>query len=157
MLLQVTQGMEPAALTRHPVGKWSAAEIVEHLSRTYSATSHVLEQCLEAGRPTTSPATLYQHVATFFVTRLNYLPAGRPAPSFAVPKGIAPDQALPDALAHLERMDDLIAQSEARYGSALPIASHFILGPLKPDQWRKFHWVHARHHVRQIERLRASG
>jgi hypothetical protein len=156
-LLQVTQGMDPAALLRHPEGKWSTAEIVEHLSRTYSATSRVLQKCLDAGHPIASPPTLYQRLAIFVVTGLAYFPGGRKAPAFSIPTGIAAEQALPDALANLAQMDDLISQCEARHGSAIPIADHSILGPLKSDQWRKFHWVHARHHVRQIERLRGAG
>ncbi|MGZ4836286.1 MAG: DUF1569 domain-containing protein [Terriglobales bacterium] len=27
---------------------------------------------------------------------------------------------------------------------------HPFLGPLTADEWRKFHWVHGRHHTRQI-------
>jgi hypothetical protein len=39
---------------------------------------------------------------------------------------------------------------ECRFGSATKILDHPILGPLTAEQWRKFHWVHGRHHARQI-------
>jgi hypothetical protein len=28
---------------------------------------------------------------------------------------------------------------------------HPFIGPLTADQWRKFHWVHGRHHIRQMQ------
>jgi len=28
-----------------------------------------------------------------------------------------------------------------------PIAMHVVLGPLKPCEWRKFHYVHGHHHL----------
>jgi hypothetical protein len=31
-----------------------------------------------------------------------------------------------------------------------------ILGPLTGAQWRKFHLVHGRHHVKQVLHLRAG-
>jgi hypothetical protein len=157
LLLDVTQGMEPAGLAQHPEGKWSTAQIVEHLSRTYSATVRVLQKCVEAGRPIATPPTLYHRISTLLVTGVGYFPGGRKAPSFAEPVGIAPEQALPDAFANLARMDELITQCEARHGSAIPIADHSILGPLNTAQWRKFHLLHARHHSRQISRLREQN
>jgi len=34
---------------------------------------------------------------------------------------------------------------------------HLFLGPLTANEWRKFHWVHGRHHARQIrERMGKS-
>jgi len=58
----------------------------------------------------------------------------------------------------LVAMDKLIAQCEARYGAHIRILDHPVLGPLTPRQWRKFHWVHGRHHVKQIlERRDVSG
>ena len=53
-------------------------------------------------------------------------------------------------------MDKLIAQCEAQYGARNKVLDHPILGPLTARQWRKFHWVHGRHHMKQISRLRRS-
>jgi hypothetical protein len=156
LLLDVTQGMDPAALAQHPEGKWSVAQIVEHLSRTYSATVRVMQKCIEAGQPVATRPSPYHRVAAFLVTGVGYFPSGRKAPGFAEPVGIAPDQVLSDVFANLARMDDLISQCESRHGSVTPIADHFILGPLSAAQWRKFHFLHARHHSRQIARLRRN-
>jgi hypothetical protein len=32
-----------------------------------------------------------------------------------------------------------------------------VLGPFSIEQWRKFHLVHGRHHVKQIRQRRAEG
>jgi hypothetical protein len=55
-------------------------------------------------------------------------------------------------------MDAIVAQCEARFGCG-KVLDHPILGPLTAAQWRKFHLIHGRHHVKQIDRLReqASG
>jgi hypothetical protein len=37
------------------------------------------------------------------------------------------------------------------------VLDHLILGPLTAAQWRKFHWIHGRHHVKQILRLREQA
>jgi hypothetical protein len=54
-------------------------------------------------------------------------------------------------------MERVIADGEKRFGSRVKVLDHPILGPLTPQEWRKFHWMHAQLHVRQIERLRAMA
>ncbi len=46
---------------------------------------------------------------------------------------------------------------ERRFGARTKIMDHLFLGPLTASEWRKFHWVHGRHHARQIrERMGKS-
>jgi Protein of unknown function (DUF1569) len=49
-------------------------------------------------------------------------------------------------------MDTAIAKAEKKYGSQTPLVDHPILGPLRAAQWRKFHWVHGKHHLKQLQR-----
>ena len=68
-------------------------------------------------------------------------------------------QAVREALAaELEKMDSGLEECERRFGPRAKIMDHPFLGPLTANEWRKFHWVHGRHHARQIrERIgRAS-
>jgi hypothetical protein len=51
-------------------------------------------------------------------------------------------------------MENLISECDSQFGHGKPIAEHPILGPLTAREWRKFHWVHGRHHARQIIRLK---
>jgi hypothetical protein len=54
-------------------------------------------------------------------------------------------------------MDRIIAQCEARCGKRVKLLNHSVLGPLSGTEWRKFHWVHGRHHIKQIWRLQTPG
>jgi hypothetical protein len=54
----------------------------------------------------------------------------------------------------------VIAECEARLGSWRKLLDHPVLGPLTAREWREFHWIHGRHHVKQILERRtefASG
>src|ERR1700736_4685834 len=80
----VTRGMTTEDLTRHPgghpKGKWSAAEVLEHLYLTYTGTVKGLERCLQKGKPLASPITLKQRAKITVAVELGYLPKGRKAP-----------------------------------------------------------------------------
>jgi hypothetical protein len=58
---------------------------------------------------------------------------------------------------NLAAMDQGLAECEQRFGAQVKIADHVVLGPLTIPQWRRFHWVHTRHHMKQIARLRGSS
>ena len=151
---RATQGMAIAQLSRRPQeGKWSAAEILEHLSLTYSGTAKAMERCLTAGQPTANLPTLKDRVATVVVVGLGHMPQGREAPAVTRPRGAAPEESLPVLLRSLAEMDELITRCEQKFGKRRRIVNHPVLGPLTARQWRKFLWVHARHHAQQIERL----
>ena len=149
-------GMSAGQLVQHPEGKWSAAGILEHLSITFGGTARLMRKCLEGGKPLASASTLKQRLAVMLVTGWGYFPTGRPAPEFSRPKGLDGETALHTILQNLATMDQALAECEQRFGSAVKIADHVVLGPLTIPQWRRFHLVHTRHHMKQIERLRQS-
>ncbi len=147
-------GMGSEQLDRHPrQGKWSPAEVLEHLSRTYSGTVKTMQRALESGKADVRPATVKQSVATALVVGIGHMPKGRAAPESTVPKGVAAEQIVADIRANLGAMEQTIAECEKCFGAG-KIAMHPILGPLTAAQWRKFHWVHTRHHMRQIEAMK---
>jgi len=155
-ITSATRGMTTEDLTRHPEGKWSAAEVLEHLYLTYSGTVKGFERCLAAGRPLGSSPTLKQRVSVAVVTGVGYFPEGRQAPERTRPRGMAAEKVVAEIGPKIAAMDRLIAQCEARYGKRTRVVDHPVLGPLTARQWRKFHWVHGRHHVKQIWRLRSA-
>jgi hypothetical protein len=160
-LRAATTGLDPASLARHPPGKWSAGQILEHLAKGYASTAYILNRCLEAGAPKARPATWLERLSTFVVVGLGYLPSGHQAPEVTRPAARPPDDIVDQAIAALKAMDETAARAEARFGPAVPLANHPILGPLSTRQWRRFHLVHTRHHVKQIarrrERMREEG
>jgi hypothetical protein len=145
--------MTAEQLQRHEPGKWSTAEVLEHLYLSYTGTVKGLGRCLQEGKPLARAQTLRDRLATTLVTGFGYFPSGRKSPKQASPRGIPMEQVTVGIGPEIRKMDELIAQCVERHGNAL-ILDHPILGPLTAKQWAKFHWVHGRHHVKQIWKLR---
>ena len=143
-------------LSRHPDGRWCAAEILEHLYLTYRGTVKGAERCLQEGKPLARTPTLQDRVRAAVVVGLGYMPEGRKAPERSTPRGMPAEEVVKAVGPEIAAMDDAIAKCEARFGRGTPILDHPILGPLTARQWRKFHWVHGRHHVKQIWKLRGD-
>jgi len=152
-----THGMTAEDLRRHPEGKWSTAEVLEHLYLTYTGTAKAFERCLQAGKPLARTPVLQDRVRAFVVTGLGHLPEGRKAPERTQPRGMLADEVTREIGPRISAMAEVIAQCEARFGKRTRLLDHPILGPLTAHQWRKFHWVHGRHHVRQIWKLRGKN
>jgi len=151
------RGMTPEQLALHPEGKWSTAEILEHLLHTYVGTIKALELCLEAGRPLGRTPTLKERLQTLWVVGAGRMPEGRSAPERTRPRGMPQEEVLQQIGPRILEMDGLITQCEARFGPRALVRDHPILGPLTCAQWRKFHLVHERHHAKQIMRLREGS
>ena len=154
-IASATKGMTAEDLGRHPEGKWCVADVLEHLYLSYTGTVKGMGRCLEAGKPLVTPATSRQRVSALVVVGVGYMPSGRKAPKQTTPRGIGAEKVQAEIGPTIAAMDKAIADCEARYGRGL-LLDHPILGPLTGRQWRKFHWVHGRHHVKQILRLRAG-
>lgn len=147
---------EDELLRRSATGKWSPAEILEHLNLTYWATIKNMGRRLNAEKPLAARPTLKQRLQTVLVIGAGYFPSGRKSPDYAEPKGAPAEQLREEIRKRILEMDELIGKCETKFGSHALIAEHPILGPLTARQWRKFHWVHGRHHLRQISRMRAG-
>jgi hypothetical protein len=157
MITEATEGMSTEQLGRHPEGKWSSAEILEHLLMTYSGTTLVIHKALAKGAPIGGKPKLMDHVRQFVVVEMQFLPGGRKAPAGTVPKGLEPAKVLPAIERALKDMDAAIHEAEGRFGSEVRVADHPVLGPLRAEQWRRFHTAHCRHHMKQIARLRGAS
>jgi DinB superfamily len=147
-------GMSPDDISRHPEGKWSAAQILEHLNLSYLGTAKNLERCVASGQVQVSSSRSGKRLQRFVVTKLHWMPGGRKSPERALPRGMPPEQVKVEILQNLARMEKAIADCEARFGSNKPIADHPVLGPLTASEWRGFHLTHGRHHLKQILRLK---
>jgi hypothetical protein len=146
-------GLPSEQMHWHADGKWCAAEVLEHLYLTYTGTIKGFERVLEAGKPLVAKASLRQRMRRFIVLGFNYLPEGRKAPKNTEPRGLPAEKVREEFGQKIGEMDEIIARCEVRLGRA-KLLDHPILGPLTAAQWRRFHLVHGRHHVKQILRLR---
>lgn len=152
-LESAVDGMSDEQLRRCAPGKWCAAEVLEHLYLTYTGTIKGLEKVLAQGAPLATRASLKQRLATLVVVGCGHMPTGRKTPAVAAPRGLDDDVRARIGGA-LETMDALLSRCEARFGRGVKLLDHPILGPLTAGQWRRFHAVHGRHHVKQLRRLR---
>ena len=139
---------------------WSAQNLVEHLVLTCRSTSRVLSKRIERGRPTKDRGTIPQWLLRIMVLSIGYMPRGAPAPTFARPDqlhwpAMSGRESLELLRREIDEMDALIDQCHQRFGSKR-LATHIVIGPLRPDQWRRFHVVHMRHHLAQLRRLEQS-
>jgi hypothetical protein len=155
-ITSATHGMTTEDLRRHPEGKWSTAQVLEHLYLSYTGTVKGFERCLEAGKPLARPPVLKDRMKTFVVTGLGHMPKGRTAPERTQPRGMPADEVTREICPRIAAMDEVIAQCESRFGKRTRVLDHPVLGPLTARQWRKFHWVHGQHHVKQIQKLRQA-
>jgi hypothetical protein len=143
-------GLTPDALARRPAGRWSSADILEHLGLTFAATTRGLRRLVDHG-PADLPAPRFQQrLATLLVVHAGYFPSGRASPEPLRPRGADPGTVLDDTLARLTAMDAALDGAELKFGPRIRVMPHPVLGPLSVHEWRRFHWVHTRHHARQI-------
>lgn len=151
-------GLDDAQGALRVEGRWSIAEIVEHLDRTYTGTSKGLARCLEAGATRATTPTLRGRLRRFVVVTVGWFPSGIEAPRHVVPSGEALLSVVGvQARQHLAEMDEVLSRAAARFGSQ-PVLDHPILGPFSIADWARFHRVHTRHHGAQIrERRRRLG
>jgi len=148
-------GLDESALARRPPEGWSVAQVLEHLARGYAGTAYILNRCLEQGRTKARPVTWRDRVGGFVVVDLGWLPRGRQAPEVTRPSDAPSGDVLAQAEAALRLLDATAARVEARFGPRTRLANHPLLGPFDVRQWRRFHFIHTRHHLKQIARLRA--
>jgi hypothetical protein len=150
------EGMSSEQFLWHPTDKWCAAEVLEHLYLTYTGTIKGLEKVLTGGKPLTTRASFRQRFQTIVVLSFGYLPEGRQAPSVTRPRGLPAETVRNEIGLRIMAMDAILTQCESRIGKNVPLLDHLVLGPLNATQWRKFHLLHGRHHVKQLLRLREN-
>jgi hypothetical protein len=156
-LLSAVEKLSLEESSWHPPGKWCVTEILEHLYLTYTETIKGLGRVLEAGRPKVTFSTWVQRAGSMLVLELGYFPPGRESPALARPRGLAPEKVRTEIAAKIAELDAMLTTCETKFGVGAKVLDHVILGPLTIPQWRKFHLVHGRHHIKQIQRLRSKS
>ncbi|MCU1284566.1 MAG: DinB superfamily protein [Acidobacteriales bacterium] len=152
-----TNCMTEEQLTFHPEGKWSTAEILEHLSLAFGGTAKGFERALSEGKPLGDLPTLRQRLQCFVVLNVGYFPHGRKSPPMVAPKGqLGGMEAMAQIRENLRRLDEMHGACEKKISRERCIANHPVLGPLTFNQWPKFHRIHTLHHMKQVAALRAA-
>jgi hypothetical protein len=142
----------------HPGGrthKWTAQQVVEHLVLSYRLTSSGLERRLNKGRLARNQTRTYlQWSLQLMILSFGKLAQGVPALEETVPvpgafEAMNGRQLSAFLRQEAEAMDTLLDSCRGKFGMER-VAAHPWLGPLRVDQWRRFHVIHGLHHVAQL-------
>jgi hypothetical protein len=140
--------------------RWSAQDLIQHLALVCRSTSRLMETRLQRGKPHRGHGTVLQRVLQFIVLSVGHMPRGTPAPHFARPGQLSwasmnGSELLEILRQEMDKMDQLLDDCRRRFGIQCA-AAHFLLGPMRVDQWRRFHVIHFRHHLQQLRRIEKS-
>jgi hypothetical protein len=149
-------GLSAKELTRHRPDKWCIAEILEHLYLTYTGTTKGLSRVFASDKTPGNVPTLRQRLRAFAVTGVGYFPTGVKSPPVAMPRGLPAEKAVSEIASKIAEMGEMMSRCETKFGSQTKVLDHPVLGPFSVSQWRKFHLVHGRHHLKQIRQLREA-
>ena len=149
-ILEATRDVPADALARPAAGRWCAAEILEHLVLTYRNNAAAFEKMLATGTLKPRRPDVRQKLARMVVVDLGYFPRVK-TPETASPQGTIPaDRSVEAVCDALTRLDETMDRFAARFGDDVPAANHPYFAAMSVRQWRKFHWRHAVHHMRQV-------
>ena len=130
-------------------------QVIEHLVLGYRLTTSALETRLNKGRLSRNQNRTYlQWSLQLMILSFGAMPRGVPALEETMPTpGRFPAMSgrqLSDLLRQeIEAMDTVLDACRRRFGMER-VGMHPWLGPLRVDQWRRFHVVHGLHHVTQL-------
>ncbi len=147
-----TKGITPQELAAHVEGKWCIGEILEHLTLTFNGTCKAVERGVKEHAPSAKPS-LKQRAMIAAVVKMGVFPKGRKAPKMTVPGGKAPEKSVKVIRESLTTLDKALADCEKRLGPKYRLP-HPVLGALTVPEYRKFHYIHTRHHMKQVDALR---
>lgn len=149
--------LDAGVIARPVPGRWSIALILEHLTLAFRANAAAMEKMLASGEPRARRPRLAQRLGRILVVDLGYFPRVE-APEMTRPAGSIPAAqartAIEEALAAL---DAALTRAAARFGEDTPVANHPYFAGLTVRQWRKFHWRHTVHHMRQVRERAAHS
>jgi hypothetical protein len=146
-------GLTPQQLSRAGAapGSWTIAQILEHLTLAFTVNTAAFEKALASGELRARRGVLKQRLGRVLVVDLGYFPRAR-APEKTTPSGSIPIERSAAAIREaLERLDATLTQVASRFGEDALVANHPYFAGMTVRQWRKFHWRHTVHHMRQVK------
>jgi hypothetical protein len=151
IVLNPIHGVDQDDWSLAPQGKWSLAQVVEHLAITVDVVAEGFEE-LESTKEVERKATPAQSVMRHTLLGRGKFPKGMRAPDITLPSD-DPDPELASArfTMAIERTRALVENwsEDQQLGVFL---NHPVLGDLNLPEWVRFHYVHCSLHARQIEK-----
>jgi hypothetical protein len=133
-------------------GRWTAQQIIEHLILTYEMTSTAVRRQLKSGKVPRNRRNLLEFLLRVQTIGLGYMPDGVPSIRSVRPGSYDPEPGLQIAERYMqtaEEMDALLVEARKKFGIQA-CGEHPLFGVMRVDEWRRYHAVHARHHLGQL-------
>jgi hypothetical protein len=153
------EAVEPAAWDRpRAEGKWSPAQIADHLIQTYDVL--LREVAGGAGMKVRTRSWLRPLLKLVYMRRIlrgGWFPARAPAPPEIRPSKTPRDQNGAVALFRQRARELETAVQDVRAGKTTAQITHAYFGPLEPATGMLFCGRHIEHHLAQLETLNRAG
>ena len=149
------EGLTPQLIARDVPGRWSIGEILEHLTLAFTANAVALGKALESGELRARRPTIKAVLIRTLVVDGGYFPRAK-APEMTRPtRSIPPERSVGQILDALSKLDETLTRVSGKFGDRVLVANHPYFMGLTVPQWRKFHWRHTVHHMKQVRERRA--
>ena len=157
MVLHPVHGLTDDEWHSAPPGKWTVAQIVEHLAVSVDLVAQLFEERGELP-PRQRQSRPHETVLRHLVLISGRIPRGLKTVRAAVPsEDPEPEMAAAQFRMGVELMKHLADTWPAEVRESV-FLRHPYLGELNLPEWVRFHYVHSRHHMQEIrERLRWVG
>jgi hypothetical protein len=133
--------------------RWSGQEVVEHLILSIQKSKEELQRRLKSKNSPFYSCTFIQWVIKFQLLWFGSMPRGIPATHSLSPHRIVAQDGPALAarlLSEAEELSKALAECRIAFG-VRPCGNHPIYGPLRVEEWRRYHAVHCRHHLQQFK------
>ena len=151
---QAVAGVSRDQMIRTDGRHWSIAQICEHLTLAFTLNGAAMEKALASGQLKARPPSRWQRLMRVMVVDFGYFPRVK-SPEMTAPTGTIPAErsvaAVGEALVSLDRSLSRVVE---RFGDDVMVANHPFFAGMTVRQWRKFHWRHTRHHMKQVRARR---
>jgi hypothetical protein len=134
-------------------GRWCAQQVLEHLILSYELTSRELKKQIVSGRVPRNRRNLLEFLLRMQTIGLAQMPFGIPTMRALRPLEWEPESGAMIAARFLEAaesMDALLVTCRKTFGIQA-CGEHPFFGVMRVDEWRRYHAVHARHHLKQLK------
>lgn len=130
-------------------GVWSYAELYSHIFQANLGSLIAIERCLHGSKQVTGSPTFFGRLILFFGI---FPPVKLKSPARMIGTKIT-----------LEEAGNYIARFKSKLADVVPLvrkadlkrtAQHPRLGMLNAPQWLRFVYIHSRHHLKQLARIR---
>lgn len=134
-------------------GRWCVQQILEHLMLTYDQTISTVSYHLKSGKVPKRHRSVLEWFLRMQTLGFGLMPQGTPAIRMFRPEEYKAEDGEAIAARFLrtaEEMDQCLVQARKKFGIQA-CGVHPFYGALRVDEWRRYHVLHARHHLAQLK------